>query len=183
LIALFRSISCCFVFKVPTFCEVLNTVEFLIFDADVEIFQFRVSMTYLLHSIETKNVQQEDSEAGRQPCGQGSSEPQLKKRKASTHLVVDVHNATALLPIHLGSNAYLGVWGSQPPNWVPPAGSWMAPQGGPWMPQQGGGWMVSGPQHMQPAAMVEAPIQAHLTPDSAARGSCRHKRKVLDDAV
>jgi hypothetical protein len=51
------------------------------------------------------------------------------------------------------------------------------------MPQQGGGWMVSGPQHMQPAAMVEAPIQAHLTPDSAARGSCRHKRKVLDDAV
>jgi hypothetical protein len=41
----------------------------LIFDADVEIFQFRVSMTYLLHSTETENVQQEDSEAGRQPCG------------------------------------------------------------------------------------------------------------------
>jgi hypothetical protein len=69
LIDLFRSISCCFVFKVPTFCEVLNTIEFLIFDADVEIFQFRVSMTYLLHSAETKNVQQEDLEAGRPTCG------------------------------------------------------------------------------------------------------------------
>jgi hypothetical protein len=104
-------------------------------------------------------------------------------RKTSTHLVVGVHNATALPPIHLGSNAYPGVWGFQPPNWVPPAGSWMAPQGGPWMPQQGGGWMVPGPQYMQPAAMVEAPIHAHLTQDSAVRGSRRRKRKVLDDTV
>jgi hypothetical protein len=36
---------------------------------------------------------------------------------------------------------------------------------------------------MQPAAMVEAPIQAYLTPDSATRGSRRRKHKVLDDAV
>jgi hypothetical protein len=115
-------------------------------------------MTYLLHSAETENVQQEDSEIGQQPCGQGSSEPQLKRRKASTHLVVGVHNAAALLPIHLGSNAYPRVWGSQPPNWMLPAGSWMAPQRGPWMPQQGGGWMVLRPQYMQLAAMVEAPI-------------------------
>jgi hypothetical protein len=43
--------------------------------------------------------------------------------------------------------------------------------------------MVPGPQYMQPAAMVEAPIQAHLTPNSTVRGSRRRKRKVLDDAV
>jgi hypothetical protein len=36
---------------------------------------------------------------------------------------------------------------------------------------------------MQPAPMVEAPIQAQLTPDSAVRGSCRCKCKVLDDAM
>jgi hypothetical protein len=83
----------------------------------------------------------------------------------------------------MGSSAYPGVWGSQPPNWVLPDGSWMALQGGPWMLQQGGGWMVPRPQYMQPAPMVEAPIQAQLTPDSAARDSRRRKRKVLDDAM
>jgi hypothetical protein len=51
------------------------------------------------------------------------------------------------------------------------------------MLQQGGGWMVPRPQYMQPAPMVEAPIQAQLTPDSAARDSRRRKRKVLDDAM
>jgi hypothetical protein len=83
----------------------------------------------------------------------------------------------------MGSSAYLGVWGSQPPNWVPLGGSWMVPQGGPWMPQHGGRWMVPRPQYMQPAPMVEAPIQAQLTPDNTTRGNRRRKRKVLDDAV
>jgi hypothetical protein len=49
--------------------------------------------------------------------------------------------------------------------------------------KEDGWWMVPGPQYMQPAAMVEAPIQAHLTLDSTARGSRRRKRKVLDDVV
>jgi hypothetical protein len=134
-------------------------------------------MTYFLHFAETKNVQQEESEVEQQPCVQGSSEPKLKRRKASTHLAVGVQNARALPPIHMGSSAYSGVWDSQPPNWVPPGGSWMAPQRGPWMPQQGGGWMLPGPQYMQPIPMVESPIQSQVTPDSATRGSHRRKRK------
>jgi hypothetical protein len=43
--------------------------------------------------------------------------------------------------------------------------------------------MVPRPQYMQPAPMVEAPIQAQLTPDNTTRGNRRRKRKVLDDAV
>ena len=39
------------------------------------------------HSAEIENLQQEVSNAERIACGQGSSEPKQKRRKASAHLI------------------------------------------------------------------------------------------------
>jgi hypothetical protein len=38
-----------------------------------------------LHFAETKNLQQEDYDAKRIACGQGSSKPKQKRKKASAH--------------------------------------------------------------------------------------------------
>jgi hypothetical protein len=111
------------------------------------------------HSAETENLQQENSDAERIACGQGSSEPKQKKRKASAHPAAAVQNVGAVAPLQIGSNAYPIVWGSQASTWMPPGGSWMQPQGGPWMQQQGGRWVMPGPQYMQPPPMVEAHMQ------------------------
>jgi hypothetical protein len=112
-----------------------------------------------LHSAETENLQQEDSDAESIACGQGSSKIKQKKKKAFAHLAAAVQNVGAVAPLQIGSNAYPVVWGSQASTWMPPGGSWMQPQWGPWMQQQGGGWVMQGPQYMQPPPMVEAHMQ------------------------
>ena len=85
------------------------------------------------HSVETENLQLEDSDAERIACGQGSSQPKQKKRKAFVHPAVVVQNVGTVAPLQLGSNAYPAVWGSQASTWMLPGGSWMQPEGGPWM--------------------------------------------------
>jgi hypothetical protein len=79
------------------------------------------------HSAETENLQQEDFDAERIACGQGSSEPKQKKRKASAHPTATVLNVGAVAPLQIGSNAYPVVWGSQASTWMPPGGNWMQP--------------------------------------------------------
>jgi hypothetical protein len=135
------------------------------------------------HSVETENLQQEDSDAERIACGQGSSEPKQKGRKASAHPATGVQNVGAVAPLQISSNAYSAVWGSQASTWMPPSGSWMQLQGGPWMQQQGGGWVMPGPQYMQPPPMVEAHMQTQLAPDSIGRGNCIRKRPGMDQVV
>jgi hypothetical protein len=97
---------------------------------------------------ETENLQQEDSDAERIACGQGSLEPKQKRRKASAHHTASVQNVGAVALLQIGSNAYLAVWGSQASKWMPLGRSWMQPQGGPWMQQQGVGWVIPGPQYL-----------------------------------
>jgi hypothetical protein len=65
------------------------------------------------HSAETENLQQEDSDAERIACGQGSSEPKQKKWKAFAHPATAVQNVGVVAPLQIGSNAYPVVWGSQ----------------------------------------------------------------------
>jgi hypothetical protein len=86
-----------------------------------------------LYSVETENLQQEDSNVERIACGQGSLEPKQKRRKASAHPAIGVQNVGAVAPLQVASNAYPAKWGSQAATWMPPGGSWMQPQGGPWM--------------------------------------------------
>jgi hypothetical protein len=135
------------------------------------------------HFVETENLQQEDSDAERIACRQGSSEPKKKKRKACTHPTAAVQNVGAVTPLQIGSNAYPVVWGSQASTWMPPGGNWMQPQGGPWMQQQGGGWVMPGPQYVQPLPMVEAHIQTQLVPDNIGRGSGIRKCPSVDQVV
>jgi hypothetical protein len=77
------------------------------------------------HSTETENFQQEESDAERIACGQGSSEPKQKRRKAFAHPATGVQNVGAVAPLQIGSNAYPAVWGSQASTWMPLGGSWM----------------------------------------------------------
>jgi hypothetical protein len=135
------------------------------------------------HSAETENLQQEDSNAKRIACGQGSSEPKQKRRKASTHFAVGVQNVGAVAPLQIGSNAYPAMWGSQASTWMPPGRSWMQPQGSPWMQQQGGRWVMPGPQYMQPPPMVEAHMQTQLVPYNIGRGSQIRKHSGVDQVV
>jgi hypothetical protein len=51
------------------------------------------------HSAETENLQQEDSDAERITCRQGSSEPKQKSRKASAHPTACVQNVGAVDPL------------------------------------------------------------------------------------
>jgi hypothetical protein len=69
------------------------------------------------HFAETENLQHEDSNAERIACGQGSSEPKQKRRKASTHPAVAVQNVGAVALLQIGSNAYPALWGSQASRW------------------------------------------------------------------
>jgi hypothetical protein len=77
------------------------------------------------HSAEIENLQQEDSDAERIACGQDSSEPKQKRRKAYAHPAAAVQNVGAVAPLQIGSNAYPAVWGSQASIWMPPGRSWM----------------------------------------------------------
>jgi hypothetical protein len=136
-----------------------------------------------LYFAETEYLQQEDSDAERIACRQGSLEPKQKRRKASTHPTTAVQNVGAVAPLQISSNAYPAVWDSQASTWMPPGGSWMEPQGGPWMQQQGGGWVMPGPQYMQPPPMVETHMQTQLALDSIGRGSRIRKRPGVDQVV
>lgn len=136
-----------------------------------------------MHSAETENLQLEESDAERIACGQDSSEPKQKRRKASAHSAIPMQNVGTMAPSQIGSNAYPAVWGSQASTWMPPGGSWMQPQGGPWMQQQGGGWMMPGPQYMQPPPMAEAHMQTQLAPDSIGKDSRIRKRPGVDQVV
>ena len=65
------------------------------------------------HSAESKNLQQEVSDAEHIACGQGSLELKQKKRKASAHPAAAVQNVGTVAPLQIGSNAYPEMWGSQ----------------------------------------------------------------------
>jgi hypothetical protein len=71
------------------------------------------------YSAETENLQQEDFDAERIACRQGSSEPKQKRRKACTPLAAGVQNVGAVAPLQIGSNAYPAVRGSQASTWMP----------------------------------------------------------------
>jgi hypothetical protein len=57
------------------------------------------------HFVEIETLQQEDSDAERIACGQGSSEPKQKRKKASAHPTAAMQNVGAVAPLQIGSNA------------------------------------------------------------------------------
>ena len=58
------------------------------------------------HFVEIENLEQVDSDVECIACGQGSSEPKQKKRKASTQPAAAMQNVGAVDPLQIGSNAY-----------------------------------------------------------------------------
>jgi hypothetical protein len=106
---------------------------------------FFLEMTLVLHCVGTQQLQNDEYEEEAVAPREGSSAPQLKRKKMFGQQIQNVQNVGIVPPLNVGTNAYPRVWQPQSCGHGPPqGGNWITHQGGTWVPAQGGGWVLTG---------------------------------------